>query len=140
MTAIALGMGARAGDEELARTIFDALGKTVMIDESLMHAVTAVSGSGPAYVFLLAESMQKAAELVDLPHDVARMLVKQTILGAARMMDELGPDAGALRESVTSPGGTTAAALRVYEHDGFEQMVIDSIRAARDRGVELNQR
>jgi pyrroline-5-carboxylate reductase len=138
MTAIALGMGAREGDEDLARQIFDALGKTVMVDESLMHAVTAVSGSGPAYVFLMAEAMQKAAEAVDLPADVAKALVTQTILGAAHMLSEKDVDAPALRQSVTSRGGTTEAALRVFEHEGFQRIVIDAIRAARDRGIELN--
>jgi pyrroline-5-carboxylate reductase len=138
MTAIALGMGAREGDEDLARQIFDALGKTVMVDESHMHAVTAVSGSGPAYVFLLAEAMERAARAIDLPEDVARLLVKQTILGASRMLDEAGREPSQLRESVTSPGGTTAAALHVFARAGLERLVIDAIRAARDRGVELN--
>jgi pyrroline-5-carboxylate reductase len=140
MTAIALGMGAREGDEDLARQIFDALGKTVMVDESHLHAVTAVSGSGPAYVFLLAEAMQIAAEDVDLPADIARMLVMQTIAGAAHMLDESDHNAAELRESVTSRGGTTEAALRVFEQKGLQQTVIDAIRAARDRGVELNER
>jgi pyrroline-5-carboxylate reductase len=138
MTAIALGMGAREGDEDVARQIFDALGKSVMVDESLMHAVTAVSGSGPAYVFLLAEAMQKAAEAVDLPDDVAKVLVTQTMLGAAHMLSAKDVDAPALRQSVTSRGGTTEAALRVFEHVGLERIVIDAVRAARDRGVELN--
>jgi pyrroline-5-carboxylate reductase len=131
-------MGAREGDEDVARQIFDALGKSVMVDESLMHAVTAVSGSGPAYVFLLAEAMQKAAEAVDLPDDVAKVLVTQTMLGAAHMLSAKDVDAPALRQSVTSRGGTTEAALRVFEHVGLERIVIDAVRAARDRGVELN--
>lgn len=138
-TAISLGMGAREGDEDLARQIFDALGKTVMLDERLLHAVTAVSASGLAYVFQLAEAMQKAAEQVDLPPDIAKMLVTQTMVGAAAMLEQKGSDAAALRRSVTSPRGTTEAALRVFEKAGFEKIVIDAIRAARDRGVELNQ-
>jgi pyrroline-5-carboxylate reductase len=138
MTAISLGMGAREGDESLARQIFDALGRTVMLDEALMHAVTAVSGSGPAYVFLLAEAMRKAAETVDLPEDVAQLLVHQTISGAAAMLAQDGADATALRKAVTSPHGTTEAALKVFEREGFEKAVIEAIRAARDRGIELN--
>ncbi len=139
MTAVALGMGASEGDESLARQIFDALGKTVMVDESLMHAVTAVSGSGPAYVFLLAEAMQRTAEALDLPADVAKMLVTQTLLGAAHMLSEGERDASELRRAVTSPGGTTEAALRVFEREGFERNVTDALRAARDRGTELGK-
>jgi pyrroline-5-carboxylate reductase len=137
MTAIALGIGASEGDEDLARRIFDALGKTIMVDESLMHAVTAVSGSGPAYVFLLAEAMQKAAEAVDLPSDIARLLANQTIVGAARMLGERGADPESLRRSVTSRGGTTEAALGVFERSDLMGVVERAIRAARDRGVEL---
>lgn len=137
MTAIALGMGAREGDEDLARRIFDALGKTVMVDEALLHAVTAVSGSGPAYVFLLAEAMEKAADAVDMPSDIARVLVQQTIAGAARMLAEGTADAASLRHSVTSRGGTTEAALGIFEERGFDKMFIDAIEAARDRGRAL---
>lgn len=138
MTAISLGMGASEGDELLARQIFDALGKTVMLDEQHLHAVTAVSGSGPAYVYLLAEAMQKAAAKIDLPADVARMLVTQTIVGAAGMLDQKGSDPVALRKAVTSPKGTTEAAMKVLDHAGFEKLVREAIKAARDRGIELN--
>lgn len=138
MTAIALGMGAREGDEDFARIIFDALGKTVMVDERHMYAVTAVSASGPAYLFLMAEAMQRAAEAVDLPPDVARMLVTQMMVGAAAMLDEKIADAAALRKAVTSPRGTTEAALKVFEREHFERIVMDAVKAARDRGIELN--
>jgi pyrroline-5-carboxylate reductase len=139
MTAIALGMGAREGDEDFARRLFDALGTTIVLDESLMDAVTAVSGSGPAYVFLLAEAMQRAAEEIDLPPDVAHALVTKMIVGAAAMLDQKGGEAASLRTAVTSPGGTTAAALRVFNERGFEQAIIDAVRAARDRGRELGK-
>lgn len=138
MTAIALGVGARDGDEDLARTIFDSLGKTVVLDEADMHAVTAVSASGPAYVFLMAEAMQKAAEAVELPRDVARLLVTQMMTGATGMLDQPNADAIALRNAVTSPRGTTEAALKVFEREQFERIVIEAVRAARDRGIELN--
>jgi pyrroline-5-carboxylate reductase len=138
ITAIALGMGSREGDESLARLVFDAIGSTVMVDESLMNAVTAVSGSGPAYVFLFAEAMQQAAESIDLPRDVARALVTQMISGAAAMLERPGADAAAMRAAVTSPGGTTAAALKVFDERRFRQAVIEAVHAARDRGAELN--
>jgi pyrroline-5-carboxylate reductase len=138
MTAIALGMGAREGDEDLARQIFDALGRTVMVEESLMHAVTAVSGSGPAYLFLMAEAMQRAAEAIDLSPEVARLLVTQTIVGAAGMLDQPNAEAAALRRAVTSPRGTTEAALTAFEQQGFERIVMEAVTAARDRGIELN--
>jgi pyrroline-5-carboxylate reductase len=109
-----------------------------MVDESLMYAVTAVSASGPAYVFLLAEAMHKAARSVGLPRDVAELLVNQTLLGAAHMLTECAQDARTLRHAVTSPRGTTEAALRVFEREGFERIVVDALRAARDRGMELN--
>ncbi len=139
MTAIALGMGAREGDDDLARTIFDSLGKTVVVDESHMHAVTAVSGSGPAYVYRMAEAMQKAAELVGLPRDDARLLVTQMMAGATAMLDQPDAEASVLRSAVTSPRGTTEAALNVFEREQFERIVIDAVRAARDRGIELNR-
>jgi len=139
MTAIALGMGAREGDERLARSLFDALGKTVMLDESLLDAVTAVSSSGAAYIFLMAEAMQAAAEAVDLPRDDARLLVKQMIVGAAAMLDQKGADAAALRRAVTSPHGTTEAALRVFERADFERIVREAVIAARDRGRDLGR-
>ena len=140
MTAIALGVGAQRGDEALALSIFGALGKTVMLDESLMHAATAVSGSGPAYVFLLAEAMEQAAiELgIDQPH--ARAMVSQTVLGAGRLLTESHQGPEQLRASVTSPGGTTAAAMEIFQSRMFQQMVVEALRAARDRGGELDQR
>jgi pyrroline-5-carboxylate reductase len=139
MTAIALGDGAKPGDEALAWSLFAALGRTVLLDESLMHAVTAVSGSGPAYIFALAEAMEQAGLATGLAPDVARVLVTQTILGAARMLSESDQTAAALRQAVTSPGGTTAAALQVFEQRGFNSTIVDALVAARDRGAALGQ-
>ncbi len=106
-------------------------------DEGLMDAVTAVSGSGPAYAFLLAEAMQAAGEAQGLAPDTARVLVLQTILGAARMLSESGEAAAVLRQRVTSPGGTTQAALETFEAGGFRQLVDQAIAAATRRGREL---
>lgn len=137
MTGIALGAGAQPGDDRLAREIFEALGRTTFVDESLMHAITAVSGSGPAYVYLLAELMQQAAREVGLDEAAARLLVVQTIIGAGRMLRETGEDPETLRRFVTTPGGTTAAAVDVFEERGLSRTVIDAIVSARDRGRHL---
>ena len=107
-------------------------------DEALMDTVTALSGSGPAYVFLLAEAMQAAAEGQGLPPDAARELTLQTIHGAARMLLESGEDAAALRRRVTSPDGTTQAALESFEAMGFREVVARAIAAATRRGGELS--
>jgi pyrroline-5-carboxylate reductase len=123
---------------QAAETLMQAAGITAWIpDESLMDAVTAVSGSGPAYAFLLAEAMQAAGEAQGLTPETARVLVLQTILGAARMLSESGEAAAVLRQRVTSPGGTTQAALETFEAGGFRQLVDQAIAAATRRGREL---
>ncbi len=139
MTAIALGHGAKAGDEALAVAIFDSLGQTTTVDESLMHVVTAVSGSGPAYVFLLAEAMQQAAVDLGMDQATAQLLVNQTISGAGKLLVEADEEPADLRQAVTSPGGTTEAALEVMLKHDLPAVVRDAIKAARDRGVELDQ-
>ena len=128
-----------AAGRDAAAALLAAAGETVWIDvESLMDAVTAVSGSGPAYVFLLAEAMQAAALRERLPADAARTLVLQTVLGAARMLTESDADAAELRRRVTSPGGTTQAAIESFEADGFRELVGKAIHAATRRGRELS--
>lgn len=128
-----------AAGREAAESLMDAAGLTAWIpDEALMDAVTAVSGSGPAYVFLLAEAMQAAGEAQGLAPDTARTLVLQTILGAARMLSETGEDAATLRKRVTSPGGTTQAAIESFEANHFRRIVHDAITAATHRGRQLS--
>lgn len=139
MTAIALGEGARSGDEALAISLFESLGKVAIVDESLMHAVTAVSGSGPAYIFMLAEQMQKVAMDLGIDQATARLLVQQTILGAGRMLNESDKDAGELRQAVTSPGGTTQAAIEVMMKRDLPKIINHAINAAHQRGIELDQ-
>ncbi len=138
-TGVALGVGASAGDEDFARALFEALGVVVAVDEDLMHAVTAVSGSGPAYIFLLAEAMIAGGEAAGLAADQARVLATQTVLGAARLLAESGETASALRRAVTSPGGTTAAGIETMTAGGLPNAVKAGVLAARDRGVELDQ-
>lgn len=122
-----------------AETLMQATGITEWIaDEALMDAVTAVSGSGPAYVFLLAEAMQAAGEAQGLPTESARKLALQTILGAARMLTESGEPAAVLRQRVTSPNGTTQAALESFEAGGFRGLVDAAVAAATRRGRELS--
>jgi len=122
-----------------ADTLMHATGLTAWIDdEARMDAVTALSGSGPAYVFLLAEAMQAAGEAQGLTPDTARALALQTIFGAARMLTESGEPAAVLRQRVTSPGGTTQAALETFEAGGFRALVDAAIAAAARRGRDLS--
>ncbi len=123
-----------------AEAVLGAVGLCVWIeDEARMDAVTALSGSGPAYVFLLAEAMQDAAVALGLPAEAARALTRQTLLGAARMLNEGEEDAPSLRQRVTSPGGTTQAALESFAADGFRDSVARALAAAERRGVELSR-
>ncbi len=121
-----------------AEALLSAAGATVWIaEEAKMDAVTAVSGSGPAYVFLLAEAMEQAAIAEGLPADAARTLVLQTVLGAARMLTESGEAPAELRRRVTSPGGTTHAAIETFEAGDLRHLVADAIRNATERGRQL---
>ncbi|KAF1711242.1 pyrroline-5-carboxylate reductase [Pseudoxanthomonas kalamensis DSM 18571] len=123
-----------------AEALLAGAGQTVRVDdEALIDAVTAVSGSGPAYAFLLAEAMEAAAREQGMPADTARALVLQTLLGAARMLTETGEAPAELRRRVTSPGGTTQAAVETFEAGGFAALVADAIAAATRRGRELSQ-
>ena len=122
-----------------AEGLLASAGKTVWIDdEALMDAVTAVSGSGPAYIFLLAEAMEAAAKAEGLADGAARTLVLQTILGAARMLTESDEAPAELRKRVTSPNGTTQAAIEAFQHGGFEALVAGAIAAASERGRQLS--
>lgn len=137
ITAITPGRSCSDRQSAYVESLLSAVGPVVRVPEDLQDAVTATSGSGPAYVFLLIESMIAAAGHLGLAPDIARQLVLQTVLGAATMASRPDADAGALRQQVTSPGGTTAAAISVFESDGFAAMVLDAMTAARDRGREL---
>ncbi len=124
---------------KLASALLDAIGKVEWVnDEALLDAVTAVSGSGPAYVFLLAEAMTKAGVAAGLPADLARKLARETVSGAGELLRQSPLDAAALRQNVTSPGGTTAAALDVLlGPDGFEALLTKAVMAAAKRSREL---
>jgi len=137
--AAAIAAGTHATTEHMARAdeILSTVGRTVHLAEKHLDAVTGVSGTGPAYVFFLAESLIEAAVGVGLPRDVATELTVQTILGAARMLRETGRHPVELREDVTSPGGTTVAAMRVLERAGVRSAFLDAVRAATERSHEL---
>ena len=128
-----------ARGREQAESLLSSAGATVWIDdEAKMDAVTAVSGSGPAYVFLLAEAMEAAAKAEGLADEAARTLVLQTVLGAARMLTESGEAPADLRRRVTSPGGTTQAAIETFEAGGLQALVAKAIGNATERGRELS--
>ena len=125
----------------LAQRILDAAGLTRWIDdEALMDTVTALSGSGPAYFFALVEALEDAAVAQGMPRETARALAAQTCLGAGRMLAESGEAPAELRRRVTSPGGTTAAALEAFASGNLRALVADAIAAATTRGKDLSER
>ncbi len=122
----------------LAESILRAVGLAIWVDdEAMMDAVTALSGSGPAYFFLLMEALTSAGSQLGLPEDTARLLALQTAFGAAKMALESDEDAAKLRRRVTSPGGTTERAIGVFKENNFEGIVLQALRAAADRSREL---
>lgn len=137
VTAIAGGSAVTEDHLARARRVLEAVGQVEAMDESLIDAVTAVSGSGPAYIFLLAEAMEEAAVREGLPRDIAEALVHQTVRGAGHLLTDTPVKSSELRAQVTSPGGTTAAALHVLEESGFRAVIEDAIRAAAQRSREL---
>lgn len=134
-----LAPGDHAGPEHLdrAREILGAVGDVRIMEENLMDAVTAVSGTGPAYVFLLAEALTEAAMREGLSREIAESFVHQTIRGAGHLLTDTSKTPAELRYEVTSPGGTTAAAMHVLEEKGFRAVVEDAVRAAAVRAREL---
>jgi pyrroline-5-carboxylate reductase len=137
--ASAIAGGTTATDDDLAwaEEILGAVGIVVRVGEPALDAVTGLSGSGPAYVFLVAESLIEAGVLVGLPRDVATKLAVQTLLGSARLLAESGDDPAALRAAVTSPGGTTAAGLRRLEDRAVRAAFLDAVDAASARSRQL---
>ncbi len=137
--ASAIAAGSTATDDDLswAESILSAVGLVVRVDEAELDAVTGLSGSGPAYVFRLAEALMQAGRAQGLSPEIADALTRQTLLGAARLLSESGDDPGVLRENVTSPGGTTAAGLAVMADENFVELIERVVEAAVRRSVEL---
>ncbi len=137
--AIAAGQTAAPEDLAWARSVLEAVGTVVEVSEPALDAVTGLSGSGPAYVFLLAEALIDAGVFVGLARPVARQLAVQTLLGSARLLAETGDEPAILRAAVTSPGGTTAAGLRALEAGGVRHAVLEAVAAATRRSEELGR-
>ncbi len=137
----AISGGAHATEEHLvaAESVLASVGRVIRVPESQLDAVTALSGSGPAYFFFLVEAMIDAGILLGLPRAVAAELIVQTALGSATMLRDTGEHPVQLREAVTSPGGTTIMAIRELERHGVRAALLAAIEAARDRSVELGK-
>ncbi|MBT8226927.1 MAG: pyrroline-5-carboxylate reductase [Dactylosporangium sp.] len=133
MTAISPGEHATAADLDLVEELFQQLGRVVRVPETQQDAVTALSGSGPAYFFYLVEAMTEAGVMLGLPRQVAHDLTVQTAVGSAAMLRDTGESPATLREAVTSPGGTTIAALRELDRHAVRAAVFSAVEAARDR-------
>ncbi len=136
-SAIALGTNATELHRQIAHEIFSAVGLVIDVPEKLIDAVTALSGSGPAYVFVFAEALADAGVNLGLPRAVALKLAAQTLLGAAKMLLETGKHPAELKDMVTSPGGTTIAALSVLERKAFRGAIIEAVTVAHQRAKEL---
>ena len=139
-TALHANHNISAEQKDLAENILRAVGLTLWVtDEAQMDAVTAVSGSGPAYYFLLMEAMEKAALELGLDERSARLLIQQTALGAAKIALESSESPTQLRERVTSPGGTTQKAIETFQQNGFAALVSKALHAAKDRSIEMSK-
>ena len=134
---IAAGERATEADIEIAKKLLGAVGVAVVVEEKELDAVTALSGSGPAYVFYLLESMLEAADQMGLEKGIARDLALSTVIGAAKLMKESGEGAADLRAKVTSKGGTTHAAISTMEELGVKESIIAAMQAAKARSIEL---
>ena len=137
--AMAIGPETDADAAEAARAVFEATSLVVTVDEKLIDAVTGLSGSGPAYVFLFLEALADGGVAAGLSRETAQSLAAQTVLGAAKMVVDLGAHPAQLRDQVTSPGGTTVAGLGVLEERGFRSAVIEAVQAAARRSRELSE-
>jgi pyrroline-5-carboxylate reductase len=139
-TAIAAGPHALEGDIELAKAIFDSVGETIFIPENvLMDAITGLSGSGPAYIFVIVDAMADAGVKMGLARHEAQLLAIQTVLGAAKLLKETGIHPGQLKDMVTSPGGTAIAGIHTLEKGGLRTTLINAVEAATERSRELGK-
>ena len=138
-TAFALGKAALPSDGALAQKLFSAVGIAFQVKEALLDAVTGLSGSGPAYGYLFIEALSDGGVAAGLPRDVATKLAAQTVLGSAKMVLETGMHPGALKDMVTSPGGTTIEGLHELEKGKLRGTLISAVRAAAEKSKKLGQ-
>lgn len=136
---ISVGTGASAADVELVEKLFNAVGRAHRVPEQLLDAVTGLSGSGPAFVYLMIEALADGGVRVGLPREVATNLAAQTVYGAARMVLETGQHPGVLKDAVASPGGTTIAGLHALERAAVRGAFMDAVEAATRRATELGK-
>jgi len=136
-TAIAPGTHALESDLEAARALFEAVGRCAIMDESLLDAVTGLSGSGPAYVMVIIEALADGGVKCGLGRETAQMLAAQTVYGAAKLLLETGEHPGRLKDMVTSPGGTAISGLHTIESGGLRRTLMDAVEAAANRSAEL---
>jgi len=138
-SAFALGQNATVADGELAQKLLSAVGMALPVKESLLDAVTGLSGSGPAYVYQFIEALSDGGVASGLPRDIATKLAAQTVLGGAKMVLETGQHPGALKDQVTSPGGTTIEGVHELEKGKLRATVINAVRAATEKSKKLGQ-
>jgi pyrroline-5-carboxylate reductase len=138
MSAMSLGCAATYDDQNWVKGFLSKAGEVIVIDESFQDAVTATSGSGPAYYFAFTEAVVGAARLLGIAQEDAVTLASQTLIGAALMVEKSGSELKTLRENVTSPNGTTAAALKSFADSGLEEIVYKAMKAAHERSIELS--
>jgi pyrroline-5-carboxylate reductase len=134
---IASGPSAKLSDVVRVQELLSAVGKTVVLNESLLDAVTGLSGSAPAYVYMFIEALADGGVMAGLPRSVALTLSAQTVLGAAKMVLETGEHPGSLKDRVASPAGTTIAGISALEHGGFRGLVLQAVQAGAERSAEL---
>ena len=139
ITAVCKGKYSRMADTSIACEIFSSIGSVVIVEEKWMDAVTAVSGSGPAYVFLFAEIFKKAARSLGLNEGLSQLLVQQTLKGSLQLLEQSKEDPGTLRERVTSKGGTTQAAMDVLTGKKIDKIFKEALAAAKKRAMELSK-
>ncbi|ASN03779.1 pyrroline-5-carboxylate reductase [Virgibacillus necropolis] len=140
-SATAIARDNKVSDEQLNAilSLFGTVGTTTVIEEKDMHTVTGLSGSGPAYIYYLAEAMEEVAVKSGLDKEVAKSLIMQTIIGAGEMLKRSGEPAEVLRKKITSPNGTTQAGLKTLDELNFQEAVIEGVKSARDRSIELGE-